>query len=128
MRKLLYASLLLLVGCETHEKPRADSTQNGQIANQTETSDQKALTPFDQSESKDDRMLTQQIRKMLMDDDRLSTSAKNIKVITINGVVTLKGELKDKEEKMTIVEKIKKIPGIRKIDDHLGTVNDDFED
>ena len=49
------------------------------------------LTPGDQSESEADRTLTQQIRRAVVADDSLSTNAHNIKIITINGVVTLRG-------------------------------------
>src|SRR5712691_4981551 len=49
------------------------------------------VTPGDQSNNKADLNLTQQIRKALMADKSLSTNAKNIKIITNNGAVTLRG-------------------------------------
>jgi hypothetical protein len=51
----------------------------------------ETLTPGDQSESVVDRSLTQQIRQAIMADESLSTTAKNVKVMMINGVVTLRG-------------------------------------
>ena len=60
------------------------------------------LTPGDQSESKADRTLTQRIRQAVMADKSLSTTAKNVKIITINGVVTLRGPVKSPQEKGSI--------------------------
>ena len=46
------------------------------------------MTPFDQSENEADRTLTQRIRQSVVDDDSLSTNAKNVKIISQNGAVT----------------------------------------
>src|ERR687892_170282 len=65
------------------------------------------LTPGDQSESEADRTLTQQIRKAVVADDSLSTTAKNIKIITVDGVVTLRGPVNTPQEKQLIEAKAK---------------------
>jgi hyperosmotically inducible periplasmic protein len=77
------------------------------------------LTPGDQSESEADRTLTQEIRKAVVDDDSLSTLAKNIKIITVDGVVTLRGPVQSPQEKKTIETKVQQIAGIAKIDNQL---------
>jgi osmotically-inducible protein OsmY len=77
------------------------------------------LTPGDQSESKADRTLTQQIRKAVVADKSLSTTAKNIKIITINGVVTLRGPVKNLQEKETIAAKAQQVAGVTNIDNQL---------
>jgi hyperosmotically inducible protein len=48
------------------------------------------VTAQDQSENATDRTLTQEVRKAIVADDSLSTNAKNVKGITIDGVVTLR--------------------------------------
>ena len=60
------------------------------------------LTPMDQGSSASDRTITQQIRKDLMKDKSLSFSAKNVKVITIDGKVTLRGTVKSEAERSAV--------------------------
>jgi len=61
-----------------------------------------ALTPMDQGSSASDRNITQQIRKALMNDKSLSFTAKNVKIITIDGKVTLRGPVKSEAERSAI--------------------------
>jgi hyperosmotically inducible protein len=77
------------------------------------------LTPGDQAENTADRTLTQQIRQAVVADDSLSTTAKNIKIITVNGVVTLRGPVKSPQEKGTIEAKAQRIAGADKVDNQL---------
>ena len=80
------------------------------------------LTPGDQSESEADRTLTQRIRQAVVADDSLSTNAHNIKIITINGVVTLRGPVNSTQEKATIDAKAQQIAGATKVDNQLEIV------
>jgi len=52
-----------------------------------------------------DRDLTARIRKSIMADKTLSTYAHNVKIISQDGVVTLKGPVRSGEEMKTIVAK-----------------------
>jgi hyperosmotically inducible periplasmic protein len=61
-----------------------------------------ALTPMDQGGSETDRKITQQIRQDLMKDGSLSFTAKNVKIITVNGRVTLRGPVKSEAERSSI--------------------------
>ncbi len=61
-----------------------------------------SLTPMDQGSSTADRTITQQIRKDLMKDKSLSFAAKNVKIITIDGKVTLRGTVKSEAERSAI--------------------------
>ena len=79
----------------------------------------ETLTPGDQSESVVDRSLTQRIRQAVVADDALSTTAKNVKIITVNGVVTLRGPVKTIEEKRTIEATAQQIAGADKVDSQL---------
>ena len=82
------------------------------------------LTPGDQSENEADRTLTQQIRRAVVDDDSLSTTAKNIKIITVDGVVTLRGPVQNPREKEIIEAKAQQIAGADKIDNQLEVKRD----
>jgi hyperosmotically inducible protein len=59
-------------------------------------------TADNQQNAKADRVTTANIRKAIMADKDLSTYAHNVKVITVNGEVTLKGPVKSEEEKQKI--------------------------
>jgi hyperosmotically inducible protein len=76
-------------------------------------------TPDDQSESEADRTITQNIRKALTADDSLSTNAKNVKIITNDGVVTLRGPVNSQEEKAEIEAKAKQVAGVKNVDNQL---------
>jgi len=79
----------------------------------------ETLTPGDQSESEADRTLTQRIRQAIVADDALSTTAKNIKIITANGVVTLRGPVNSAQEKAAIAAKAHQIAGANKVENQL---------
>jgi osmotically-inducible protein OsmY len=61
-----------------------------------------AQTADSQSNTKTDHQITASIRKSILADKDLSTYAHNIKIITMNGSVTLKGPVKSEEEKQKI--------------------------
>ena len=59
-------------------------------------------TADSQSNSKMDRHTTAKIRKAIVDEKDLSTYAHNVKIITVNGEVTLKGPVQTDEEKQKV--------------------------
>ena len=77
------------------------------------------LTPGDQSERQADRRLTQQIRKAIMANKSLSTTAKNVKIITVNGTVTLRGPVKSLHEKEAIAAKAQQLAGATNVENQL---------
>ncbi len=81
--------------------------------------DAHALTPMDQGSSEGDRKITQQIRQAVMKDGSLSFTAKNIKIITINGKVTLRGPVKTDAERSAIEAAAKSVAGATQIDNQL---------
>jgi len=83
------------------------------------------LTSGDQSESSEDRTITQKIRRALMEDDSLSTNAKNIKIITINGLVTLRGPVNNDKEKSEIAKKSRAVEGVKNVKDEIEVVRSD---
>ena len=58
-----------------------------------------------------DRKLTQKIRRAVVADKNLSTDAHNVKIISQNGMVTLKGPVRSEEERKAVVAKAADIAG-----------------
>ena len=73
--------------------------------------DHQDLTPLVQSNKPADLEMTRNIRRALVKDDQLSTEAKNVKIITVNGAVTLRGPVKTDQEKAAIMEKAAQVAG-----------------
>ena len=80
-------------------------------------------TSGDQSNSSADLKTTQAIRQALMKDSELSATAKNIKVITADGHVTLRGPVRTAQEKSKIDELAKSAAGGAQIEDQLEITN-----
>ena len=76
-------------------------------------------TADSQPNSKTDRETTAKIRKAIVGDKDLSTYAHNIKVITANGQVTLKGPVQTDEEKQKVVALVANIVSPDKIINNL---------
>lgn len=73
------------------------------------------ITAEQQSQTKEDLEITQKIRQAVVDDKSLSTYAHNVKIITVDGMVTLKGPVRSEKEKRTIEEKARQLAGKDKI-------------
>jgi hyperosmotically inducible protein len=86
--------------------------------NQRDRSSQ-TKTSGDQSNSPADLKITAAIRRAVMKDGGLSMTAKNIKIITAGGLVTLRGPVKTAEEKTKIDQLAKSAAPGAKIDDQL---------
>lgn len=78
-----------------------------------------APTAVTQSNSKADLKMTRLIRHDLMESTTLSTYAKNVKVITQGGRVTLRGPVRSQEEKTAIEVIAKKHAGETMVDNQL---------
>jgi hyperosmotically inducible protein len=104
----------------------ADTTQTtASVANapdntKTNTRDRAAtITPLDQGNGQADMDTTQAIRKAVMADDALSSNAKNVKIITNNGVITLRGPVKTAAEKRSVEAKAITVAGSNRVDDQI---------
>jgi hyperosmotically inducible protein len=69
------------------------------------------LTPMDQGPSDADRKITRDIRQAVMKDSTLSFTAKNVKIITVDGKVTLRGPVKTEAERSAIEAAARKVVG-----------------
>jgi len=89
----------------SHAQQPDNSKVNERDASQDE------LTAEDQGNSKHDTGLTQQIRQQVVKHPSFSTDAKNIKIISVNGIVTLKGPVETQKEKNEIETIAAKVAG-----------------
>jgi osmotically-inducible protein OsmY len=78
-----------------------------------------AVTADQQKVNARDQDVTQNIRKSITADKSLSTYAHNVKIITQNGAVTLKGPVKSDSEKQSVVAKAVAVAGADKVTDQL---------
>jgi hyperosmotically inducible protein len=92
----------------------ADNTKKNQRDRSRETK-----TSGDQSNSSEDVKITAAIRRAVVRDHSLSMTAKNVKIITANGMVTLRGPVKSDAEKAKLVELARSAAGNAKIDNQL---------
>jgi osmotically-inducible protein OsmY len=97
-----------------NKKAEPDNTATNERDRSGETK-----TSGDQSNNSADLKITQAIRQALMKDSELSTTAKNIKVITANGQVTLRGPVKSDAEKQSIEAKAKQVAGVTSVNNLL---------
>jgi len=91
------AAAVSMAALAADEKTNSDNTATNKRDRSGETN-----TSGDQSNSSADLKITQAVRRALMKDGELSTTAKNIKVITANGQVTLRGPVNNAQEKAKI--------------------------
>jgi osmotically-inducible protein OsmY len=75
-------------------------------------------TPINQSENQKDIDVTANIRKRVMDKS-LSVNAQNVKIITQNGKVTLRGPVRSAEEKKQIEQIAGDVAGGENVDSQL---------
>jgi hyperosmotically inducible periplasmic protein len=77
------------------------------------------VTADQQKNSNADLETTRQIRKALVADKSLSTYAHNVKVVTRNGKVTLKGPVRSADEKKAVEAKAVEVAGAANVTDQM---------
>lgn len=95
---------------DTATKP--DNTRMNKQENKEATAEQ-------QSESKADREITKKIRRAVVKNKSLSLYAHNVKIITHDGMVTLKGPVRDEKEKKIVERAAAKVAGKEKVTSEL---------
>ncbi|SRR5579864_5451256 len=124
MKRKSHARSLLLVGALILSCGALLSAQDsaGQTtpANDNTKMNQRDRNPNEptadqQQNNRSDRELTQQVRKAIEADKSFSTYAHNVKVITQNGQVTLKGPVRSEEEKHAVESKAAEVAGEGKV-------------
>ncbi len=129
MKRLRFALIasLLFAGCEeTSRNINAPKMNEGatKVVDRDNSAvnkrdrDANSKTPFDQNENKTDIGITAGIRKSVVD-TKMSVNAQNVKIITQDGVVTLRGPVKTQEEKDRIEEIARNVAGVKTVDSQL---------
>ena len=122
MNKQISLLMMALLMCGLYSNVRAQTPSptapdNSGINVRDRSND--AVTAGQQSNSKEDLKLTAKIRRAIVKDKSLSTMAHNVKIVSLNGAVTLRGPVKSDEEKATIEAKAQAIAGTDKVDNQL---------
>ncbi|HTN76080.1 MAG TPA: BON domain-containing protein [Pirellulaceae bacterium] len=117
----LALSLFAAVGCDQpmtstapNTPPKADNTAVNKRDAEGETK-----TPIDQKENQADIDITAKIRKDVLEIENASVNARNVKIITADGKVTLRGPVATAEEHTAIVNIAKGVAGDGNVDDQL---------
>ena len=106
------AATLLALNAVAQSPAQTAPDNSNQNKNQQKTAD-------NQSNANIDRHTTAEIRKAIVADKSLSTYANNVKVITVNGAVTLKGPVSSDEEKQKVASDAASVVSVDKITNRL---------
>ena len=99
------------------------TTQADNTARNVRDRDERTVTPLDQGNSKADVATTAQIRKEIIAGKNMSVNARNVKIITKEGRVTLRGPVNTPEEKRLIGEIANRIAQSENVDNQLDVKN-----
>jgi osmotically-inducible protein OsmY len=114
----LLAGSLICVGPMTAQTDSSTTQSDNTKVNKRDRA-AGAVTADQQKMNQPDRKITQEIRKAVMADKSLSTYAHNVKIVTENGAVTLKGPVRSEDEKKTIMAKATEVAGSGKVTDEM---------
>lgn len=121
-----------MVGCETETAPTPTTpnmTTDRDSPSPSNTSptnsginerdrDSSAKTPIDQNENQQDINITAEIRKQVVATE-MSTNAHNVKIITQDGKVTLRGPVDSEDEKSRIEKIAQDVAGKENVDNQI---------
>jgi len=82
--------------------------------------DRNHPTADQQKNNQGDLKITQDIRRSIVKDKSLSTYAHNVKIITQNGNVTLRGTVRSEEEKAAVEAKANEVVGEGHVKSEIG--------
>ena len=127
----------------SHEEPREHSTTRADRTSGSERSDARderrsddaarataddtrddeadddTPTAFDQSNDERDLEITQAIRVAVVGDDSLSFTARNCTIVTVDAVVTLRGDVNTAAESAAIERHAQAVDGVSRVDNLL---------
>lgn len=118
-----YPVLLIALGsvlgaaCDKKDADRSPPASDNTRVNERDRG--KSITPLDQSNIQADLDVTQKIRQALMADDTLSQDAKNVKIITNGGVVTIRGPVKSAAERAAVEAAARRMAGGNRVDNQV---------
>jgi hyperosmotically inducible periplasmic protein len=112
-------SLVFCVSLMATPIPRYQDAQQPAPDNTKKNKDQTSPTADQQKMNPADRAITQKIRKAIHEDKSLSTYAHNIKIITQDGKVTLRGPVRSEEERSNLEAKAVSVAGQENVTNQL---------
>ena len=116
------SATLLITGCSlaaAQQTPDQSATPADNTKMNQRDRNANEPTADQQKMNRSDRDITQQIRKSIVSDKSLSTYGHNVKVITQNGMVTLKGPVRSEEEKRAVEAKAAEVAGADKVTNEI---------
>jgi osmotically-inducible protein OsmY len=133
---IVLASVVFLSGCnQTTSGPAATAPSRGGAPVDTARTNRNtqpdntavnqrdatpnAKTPIDQNENQADVNVTAKIRQQVLDVKDLSVDARNAKIITADGKVTLRGPVKSDNERETLDRIARGVAGDGNVDNQL---------
>ena len=116
---------------DTNSVPNTDAMSGTNAATEVDNSQMNqrdrnnaTRTPLEQGNSSDDIQTTQQLRKFVAQGtNNFSVMAQNIKIITRNGTVTLRGPVQTEDEKISIDSMAREVAGTNNVNDLLEVKN-----
>jgi hyperosmotically inducible periplasmic protein len=119
VRNFLCTGLLLSGAFALAQEPATQPTapDNTKVNERDRSKDEP--TADQQKDNRSDEDITRQIRQSIVNDKSLSTYAHNVKIVTQNGQVTLKGPVRSDDEKKTVEAKAAEVAGENKVTSQL---------
>jgi osmotically-inducible protein OsmY len=118
MGKLLVGTVVALVALTACKQDVAGAEADNTARNERDR-DGSTATPLDQGNAEGDLRIVEDIREALVDNDELSVNAHNVKVICVDGLVTLRGPVESTAERTTIESIAKGVSGVTRVDNQL---------
>jgi hyperosmotically inducible protein len=115
---LVLSSALLGLGGVTMAQDSASTAPDNSAVNVRDRAPD-AMTADQQSNTKSDMTTTREIRRAVVKDHSLSMLAHNVKIVSANGRVTLRGPVNTEKEKIAIAGKARAIAGRGNVDNQL---------
>lgn len=120
MKKLFAAAglSLLLVGCDTDDLGSTRADRDNTAVNERDIYDH-SVTPSDQSNDSADVDQVAAVRRAVLDIEDLSVNGRNVKIITEDGKVLLRGPVDSEAERQAIVAAAERLAGAGNVNDQL---------
>jgi len=109
---------LLMVGCNADRSGTAETDRDNTAINQRDADD-RTVTPMDQSNDSAEIDRVAEIRRAVLDIDDLSSNGQNVKIVTDNGKVVLRGPVASIAERDAIGKVAESLAGAGNVTNQL---------
>jgi hyperosmotically inducible protein len=115
---LVLSSALLGLGSVAMAQTSTPTAPNNSAVNVRDRAPD-AMTADQQSNTKSDLAITSEIRRAVVKDQSLSMLAHNVKIVSENGKVTLRGPVNTKKERVAIARAARAVAGRGNVDNQI---------